>query len=373
MRSNVLYIIWSLGLGGAEQVVISLAQGLDKNKFQSFICCLDDEGVFVDGLKSQGIEIFALNKKRGIDLSVIFKIKRIIKENQIHVVHTHLWGAGLWGRIAALLAGVPVVITEHNVDVWKKWYHKLSDKVLALFTKKICAVSNKVKEFYVRNVGISEKKIEVVYNGINPDPPMASQDEIDVIKQELGIVHGVPVIANIGRLVPAKANHIFIEALRILDQKDIVFHSLIIGDGLLKQSLMDASVDLIDKGRLTFAGLRKDVSKILDLTDISVLSSTREGFSIVVLESMAKGVPFVATDVGGNDEQIIDGKTGFLVPCGDAQALAEGMAKILDNPSLASDMGHAAKQRIQDEFSLEGMVKKMQEVYELVNDEGKNG
>jgi len=141
MRTNILYIIWSLGLGGAEQVVISLAQGLDKNKFQSFICCLDDEGVFADGLKAQGIEIFALNKKHGIDLSVIFKIKRIIKENQIHVVHTHLWGAGLWGRIAALLAGVPVVITEHNVDVWKKWYHKLSDKVLALFTKKICKLS----------------------------------------------------------------------------------------------------------------------------------------------------------------------------------------------------------------------------------------
>ncbi|MCH7731871.1 MAG: glycosyltransferase, partial [Candidatus Marinimicrobia bacterium] len=166
-------------------------------------------------------------------------------------------------------------------------------------TKKIIVVSEQVKKFYIEDVGIPAKKCEVIYNGINPHPPAASRDEIEKKKQELRIGQGVPVIVNIGRLVPAKANHIFIEALRILDQKDIVFHALIIGEGPLKKPLMDASADLINKKKLTFTGLRKDVPKILDFTDVAVLSSTREGFSMAILESMAKGVPFVATDAGG--------------------------------------------------------------------------
>ena len=127
---NILYVIWSLGLGGAEQVVISLARGLDKSKFQPFICCLNGEGRFAEELKKEGIQVFALNKVKGIDFSVVPKLVRIIRENNINVVHTHLWGANFWGRFAANAAKVPVVITEHNVDVWKSPLHFLIDRFL---------------------------------------------------------------------------------------------------------------------------------------------------------------------------------------------------------------------------------------------------
>lgn len=366
MRTNILYIIWSLGLGGAEQVVINLAKGLDKNRFRVFICCLNDEGPFADELKKAGIRIFALNKRPGLDFSIIGKIKKIIRENYIKVVHTHLWGANLWGRLAAIAAGRPVVITEHNVDVWKKAHHRLMDRCLSPFTAKVCVVSERVRLFYKEKVGIPEKKLEVVYNGINPAPVRAPESRVAEAKQELGIAENIPVLANIGRLVPAKANHIFTEAVETLVKRGHRFYAMIIGDGPLMEELIDHNREMVDKGILKFTGLRKDVPVLLDFTDVSVLSSTREGFSIVVLECMAKGIPFVATDVGGNSEQIIDGKTGFLVPRGDARALADAIEKLLKDSGLRRRMGEEAKRIVAEKFALGKMVKRHEEIYEKV-------
>lgn len=366
MRTNILYVIWSLGLGGAEQVVIQLAKGLDNDRFQPFVCCLNDAGPFADELKGAGVKIFALQKKRGIDISIVGKIIRIIRENDINLVHTHLWGASLWGRIAAVLAGVPVVVTEHNVDVWKKWHYKFIDRILAAWTRRLCAVSRKVKDFYVQEVGIAPEKIEVIYNGVDPLPPAAPAAEIQRLKIELGIEEGALVLVNIGRLVPAKANHIFIEAVRILLGRGLNVYALIIGDGPLREELTRKNHDLIAKGLLKFTGMRRDVASILDFTDIAVLSSTREGFSIVILECMAKGVPFVATDVGGNGELIIDGRTGFLSPCGDSRALADRVEKILKDPDLARRMGEEAKRTVRENFSLARMIQQTQALYDAV-------
>ncbi len=364
---NILYIIEELELGGAERVVSDLARSLDRSRFNVKVCCLREKGVFAPELEKDNIEIIALHKKPGLDISIISKVIRLIKDHDIHVVHTHLWVANFWGRLAAIMAGVPVVVTEHNVDVWKKWHHKLIDRMLAPFTKTICVVSNQVKQFYQNEVGISANKLEVVYNGIDLNVVPASDEELARIKNELHIPSDVPVLANIGRLVPAKANHIFIESLETLDRKEAPFCALIIGDGPLKSELTERGKDLVNKGKLVFTGLRKDVPKLIDLSTISVLSSTREGFSIIVLESMVKGIPFVATDVGGNSEQIINGETGFLVPKNNPEALAVAMEKILTDPALIERMSRASRKRIEDHFSLEIMTRNTEEIYQRIS------
>lgn len=166
MKLKVLYIIWSLGLGGAERVVINLAKGLDKTKFNPLICCLNDKGIFAQELEKEGIKVLELKKTWKFDFTVIKKLTAIIKENRIDIVHTHLWGANFWGRIAAQKAGVPVIVaTEHNSDTWKTHLHFMLDRFLARKTDKIIAVSNSVKEFYVSK-GIRAEKIEIIYNGI---------------------------------------------------------------------------------------------------------------------------------------------------------------------------------------------------------------
>lgn len=360
---NLLLIIEELELGGAEQVVINLARSLDRTRFQVKVCCLRAKGEFASLLEEAGIEVIALNKRRGLDLLIIPKIIRVIKKNKIDIVHTHLWVANFWGRIAGIFAGVPVVITEHNVDFWKSWSYRWADRFLSLFTKKICAVSGQVKKFYVQQIGIDPEKVSVVYNGIDPDAYPSSDQRIGELRTELDLRGSLPVIANIGRLVENKAQHVFLEALKILDQKGIEFRGLIVGDGPLKSYLVSRVSYLGIADKVMFTGLRKDVLDILDVVDVSVLSSKIEGLSVVILESMAKGVPVVATNVGGNGELVSDGETGFLVSPNNPAALADAIVKVIEDPGLQGRMGRAARERIRGQFSLSRMAKTMERIY----------
>ncbi|MFT5387869.1 MAG: glycosyltransferase involved in cell wall biosynthesis [Candidatus Omnitrophota bacterium] len=365
-KIRVLYIIEELELGGAERVVIDQALSLDRAQFQVFVCCLRAKGEFAVDLERENIPVFELHKKKGIDFSIIGRVQKVIKDNDIDIVHTHLWVANFWGRIASILVGVPVVVTEHNVDVWKKFHHKVIDRCLARFTSVICVVSQQVKVFYQTQVGINEKKLRVVYNGMRNLDKCTNDAKNTKLKEELNVNNGAPVIVNIGRLAEAKANHVFFEALRILDKQGVEFNALTIGDGPLKEQRLKEGSDLIASKKLQLTGLRKDIHCILDIADVSVLSSTREGFSIVVLESMAKGVPFVATRVGGNPEQIAEGQTGFLVDSGDSNGLAHAMKKILTDKALAKNMSEASKKRIKEEFSLKIMMDKTKNIYREV-------
>lgn len=364
MKINVMYVIEELELGGAERVVIDQATMLDRERYNAIVCCLRAKGAFAADLEKGHVPVVELCKKPGFDPSVLAKLRKVIKDHRIDVVHTHLWVANLWGRMAGILSGVKVVVTEHNVDVWKGGVHKAADRLLAPFTARICAVSWQVRHFYVDDVGIHPKKVEVVYNGTRTAVKSRDEDRNRALKRELGIRDDRPVIVNIGRLVEAKAHPVFFEALRLLDRQGMEFNALTVGDGPLKGKLLAEGQDLIESGRLLLTGLRKDVDRILDIADISVLASTREGFSMVVLESMAKGVPVVATRVGGNPEQIIDGKTGLLVDTGDSEALAEAMKRILSDSELARRMSLASRRRVEEEFSLSKMMKRTESIYE---------
>ena len=366
MKINILYIIEELELGGAERVVIDQARLLDKSRFEVKVCCLRRKGDFAPLLEKENLAVIELHKKKGVDLTILLKIIHVIQKHHIDIVHTHLWVANFWGRAAAILTGVPVVVTEHNVDVWKKWHHKRIDRLLAPLTQRICTVSEGVKRFYINEVGLPAQKLTVVYNGIEPEPSTSTTSAIETLKGEFGIKNGAPVLVNIGRLVEAKANHIFIEALEILHQRSDDFFALIIGEGRLKERLMLRGKKLIDADKLIFTGLRKDVPQILDMAAVSVLSSTREGLSMVILESMAKGVPFVATDVGGNRELILDQQTGFLVEENNALALADAIERILKNPTLAERMGKAAQRRVREYFTVTAMIEKMEGIYKDV-------
>ena len=423
---NVLYIIWSLGLGGAEQVVISLARGLDKSKFRPFICCLNDEGRFSEELKKEGIQVFALNKVKGIDFSVVPKLVKIIRDNNIQVVHTHLWGANFWGRFAANAAKVPVVITEHNVDVWKSPLHFLIDKYLFKKTDCFIAVSETVRNFYAQKLGVAKERIKVVYNGVDVrnahegrwtrdegrkdertkdvHRQQTTDDRQNTLREEFGIKSDEKVISVIGRLVPQKGIEFFLNAMKeVLNHRpstmDHRLKILIVGDGLLLESLKLQASSCKLKDKIIFTGFRKDVREILSITDILVLPSSREGLPIILLEAMAEGAIVVATCVGGTPELVQDGENGFLVEYGDVEGLQKILVSLLDGllqatgyklrdektkdegrgtrdekrkneEDLAIDeIRNNAKRTVEEKFSLEKMVLEHQEIYrELIAD-----
>ncbi len=365
-RTNVLYVIEELELGGAERVVIDQATGLDRERYLPVVCCLRAKGEFAPEVEARGIAVIELGKRLGVDLGIIGKLRRVIREQRADIVHTHLWVASLWGRLAAISSGVPVVSTYHSVDVWKGPAHRVLDRMLAPLTARLFAVSEQVKRFYVEDVGISAKRLQVIHNGIRSDTGILDEGQNRELREELGIELDVPVIANIGRLVDAKAHPVFFEALRRLHSQGERFVALTVGDGPLREALLREGRDLIEAGKLRFTGLRKDVGRILDIADLSVLSSVREGFSMVILESMAKGVPVVATRVGGNPEQIVHGQTGLLVDPGDPAGLAAAMRTILCDSELSQEMSMNSRRRLEEEFSLVKMVQQTQDAYEDV-------
>ncbi len=347
---KILYVIWSLGLGGAEQVVIRLAAGLDRKRFHPVICCLNEPGPFANQAAEHGIEVVALHKRGPYDLRVIPRLIRVIRERRIDIVHTHLWGANLWGRLAAKLAGVPVIITEHNVDVWKRWHHVVLDRWLSRWTARLLAVSQHVREFYEAH-GIGLGRWQVIYNGVDTPPTPPSPAPRDVVGW-------------IGRLVPAKAPQVFLEAVARASHQVPRLKALIVGDGPLRAELEAQARRLGISDRVIFAGLRQDVPSLLTGMEALVFSSEREGLSIAMLEAMAAGTPVIATRVGGTPELIEDGRTGLLVPSGDARALAEALATVLRDPALADRLRQSARERIEREFSLRRMIEAHEHLYE---------
>ena len=358
---RVAYVIWSLGLGGAEQVVIRLATALDRNRFEPFVCCLNEPGEFASQAARVGIEVLAFHKRHAVDAAVIARLTDTFRRRSVDVVHTHLWGANLWGRIAARLAGVGrVVVTEHNVDVWKRGYHLFIDRRLASSAHELIAVSRQVREFYESH-SVGTGRWRVVYNGIDTARPLArGRGEA---YRALGIPEGSPVVGMVGRIVAAKAPEVFLEAIAIASSRVPTLRALVIGDGPLRADAEERARRLGIGDRTVFTGVRGDVPDLLAGMDVLAFSSTREGLSIAMLEAMAAGVPVVATNVGGNPELIESGSSGQLVPAGDTPALAAKIADVLLDENLSERLRANARRRVEDHFSLAAMVASHEALY----------
>lgn len=370
-RTRVLYVIWSLETGGAEQVVAALATGLDTQRFEPMVCCLNWEGKLAPFVKEKGIPVFSLDKKKGFDFGVALRLKRLLQRESIDIVHTHLWTSNFWGRIAAVLAGTPVIVTtEHNIDVWKSWYHFVLDRLLARFTSRVVYVSDSVMDFYMDKTGVQPPQGQRIYNGIDTT---RFREEVDTqpLRQELGLSPQAQVISTIGRLVPQKGHRIFIDTMKRVHERCPQAVGLIVGEGECRQDLEDYNREQGTEDAVVLTGLRQDIAQILHLSDLFVLSSFREGFPITILEAMAVGRPCVVTDVGGNREAVDSGTTGFVTPAGDPQALADPIVRLLESEETRALMADQARQRIDRLFSIEAMVSQTEALYEqLLVDSG---
>lgn len=361
---NVLYVIWSLETGGAEQVVAALATGLDRKRFRPMVCCLNWEGELAPSVKNEEIPVFSLNKARGFDPAIILKLARLLRREKIDVVHTHLWTSNFWGRIAASLARTPIVVTtEHNIDVWKSRHHFLADRLLGKVTSKVVYVSDSVMSFYVDKTGIGPPRGQRIYNGIDTGRFRGSFDT-SRLRRELGIDQQAMVISTIGRLVPQKGHRLFIDVMKQVRNSCPSAVGLIVGEGECEDELKQYNQEQKTSGFVHLTGLRRDIAEILHLSDVFVLSSYREGFPITILEAMAVGRPCVVTDVGGNSEAVDSGATGFVTPPGDADSLAKPIIQLLQDDDLRASMGRHARRRIDDLFSIRAMVAQTEDLYE---------
>ena len=358
-RIKVLRVLPSLEMGGVEKTLISLLPHLEEKGFTVKVCTLYRKDILAKELEKIGIPVINIGMRARIDIDLkylrgIFHLAEFIRKEKFHIVHTHLYRANTPGRIAAILARVPIIIAnEHNVDSWKTFSQRRMDRFLAKFTDKIIAVSQKVKKFYVNEVGIPEDKLEVIYNGVDLK---RFEKDFDKRKKrkELGLPLSSPLVGTIGRLQPQKDHKTFLKASSLILKKFPKVHFLIVGGGSLRDELEDFTKELKIEKNVHFLGERKDIEEILPLMDIFVLTSKREGFPITILEAMACGLPVVATSVGGCPELVEEGETGFIVSPKNPVLLSKRVINLLRNRALGGKMGQKAKKRA-NLFTIEKM------------------
>jgi glycosyltransferase involved in cell wall biosynthesis len=280
-------------------------------------------------------------------------------------VHTHLFKSDFHGRLAARLAGVPVVVsTLHNNDSWaNNWLLGHLYGATAYWADRLIAVSSEVKAFHLKKTGIPPKKILVIENGVDVAAFLGHETEAEKIRQEFGIAPDVPLLGIIGRLKPQKDLPTFLfaatEVLR--ERPDARF--LVVGDGPLRAELEEQAQGMGLLPSLIFTGMRKDIPSILASLNILVLSSLWEGLPVILLEAMAAARPVVSTSVDGVIGVVIPDETALLTPPNAPSELAQACLKLIRDPKLAQSMGRAGRERVMDKYSLNVMIDHISALY----------
>ena len=363
-RTTVLHLIYGLKFGGAERVIAPLCTGIDRGRYIPVVGLLTCGGPFEADLKAGGVEVVRFNKSHVLDFAVVPRIARFIREREVGVVHTHLFSANMWGRLAARLAGRPVVVVhEQSVDPWKSAVHFAIDRFLLRWTDAVIPVSNAVKVYYQEKLRRGNGIFEVVYNGVNYGR-FASATADGKKRELLGIPRSHRVLGAIGRLVPQKGLDVLLAAFAAVSRSFGEASCVILGEGPLKEEMEKRVEQLGLSGKVFFVGPRLDIQDWLAEFDIVVTASRYEGLSLALAEAMAAGKPVVATAVGGNAELVVDGETGFIVPPEDAGALSAAILNLLGDPGMIASMGERGRRRVRDGFTEERMARKVQAVYD---------
>jgi sugar transferase (PEP-CTERM/EpsH1 system associated) len=355
-----MHVVYSLEPGGMEFGVVKLVNGFDRRRVRSAICATTPGGRLRE-VVAKDVPIFELTRRRGNDPSLVWRLAQLFRRERPHVVHTHAWGTLLEGLAAARLARVPLVVHgEHGTlqlkprQRWlQRWGWARVDQVLS--------VSSVLAQRIERETGFSADRVETIRNGV--DAARFGGVARAEARRMLGLRDDDVVVGTVGRLVPVKDQAALVEAAAQVARRHARLRVLVAGDGPLRGALQ-AQIDRLNvSAHVQLLGHRSDVETVLRALDLFVLCSTSEGLSNTILESMASGVPVIATRVGGAEELVQEGVTGLLVPPSDTNALAAAIETLTIDRARRVAMGEAARQRAESEFGLSRMIGRYEDMY----------
>lgn len=304
------------------------------------------------------------------DLIAILHLFAIIVTGRYDIVHTHTSKAGLLGRIAAAAAGVPAVIHSPHGTILQgyfsrrvTWFYATIERLAAHLTQcVICLTRSEIRQCLKAGIG-KRDQYTFVHNGIDIAQFAPNPGAHHHLRLEIGIEPNATVFMTVGRLVPVKGHVHLLEAIHTLRKKDPNVRLVVAGEGELRKTLENEAVRLGIGDAVCFLGWREDVDRLLDVADVFVLPSLNEGLGLVIVEAMAKKLPVVATTVGGVPEVVKNGETGFLVPAGEPQPLAEAMQRLSESADLRQAFGCAGFDRAVRLFSIAATVRRTEDVY----------
>lgn len=366
-KKKVLHLVEDLNIGGLEKVVASIATGLNKNKYDIQVWCLTKGGKIADELISKNISIKILGLNNYHNPLQIIILAKYLKKSKIDIIHSHGYFANTFGRLASILARVPVKIVHvHTTDYIFKSKNILVERLLSLFTKKIICVSNSVKDFVEKTLGITKGKVCLVYNGCGMSNESKSEYQFD--RFSFGLGQDDFVIIVVASLAPHKGHRVLIDATKDLVQKFKKLRLLIVGDGPLRNELESYVSDLKLSEHIFFIGQKQNVFPYLKIADVFVLPSIkREGFGIALIEAMAMGIPVIGSKLGGIPEIIDNQGNGILFPPGDFVALAGSIKKMIVNKKLRDRFGAVGRVIYKNKFTNSKMINSIEILYDDVS------
>jgi len=352
-------------MGGIESMIWNFCLFYKNKGYHVDVLTFKSGGVFIKKLLDEEINVTVIEKKEGVDYSLIFKLIKYFRQNNYDVIHTNNYASWLYVVISSIMSlrFFRVVHTEHSLvtnNISRRLY---IEKILSYFTYKIVTVSENVAG-YLRNLGkINSNKLEVIHNGINVSKFKSSLKLRKKIREKYGISNEAIVIGAIGRLVEVKDHETLILCACELITNNPNYVCVIIGDGYLKNHLNNLIIEMEMTNKIFLLGEQQEINEYLNILDVYIMTSLSEGFSIGLMEAMSTEIPVIVTKVGGNTEIITDGENGILIEPKDVTGICEAVEYVVADSSLMECLGKNARKTVDNKFNELGMYRRYEELY----------
>ncbi len=372
-RLNVLQVCDHLGwegsrMHGVKRLFAWMIPRFDADRYNVSLVSLRRKDLSEETLDALGIDITYLHKSK-FDPATLTALRKVVHRKEIDILHLHGYGATTFGRLVGLMDGIPTILHEHANLTDTPWFQKIADRLLVPATDIAIAVSQSTAEFVIDARQMPPERVKVVYLGVPLEEfsRERSAGEVAAAREALGVQPDEFVIGSVSRLHDSKGNSYLVDAARrVLDRRPRT-RFFLFGEGPLRPALEDQARALGLGGRFAFAGFARDVPRVVSAFDLYVFPSLWEGTPLTVFEALAMGKPIVATDADGLVDVLTHGRDAVIVPKRDADALANGMVALMDDPVERSRLASAARLTGQ-QYDIAAFVRKMERLYDLLHD-----
>ena len=376
---KVVNLVTRLIIGGVSPHVANLMRGLDRTKYeQQLVCGLEGFGEqsILEQFEAQGISPILIPRLVGnprlnvSDVLAFALIFRLLRRQRPMILHTHTSKAGLLGRVAGRLSGVPIIVHTFHGLVLKDHYGRVKtngvravERCLARFSDCLIVVNEQDKKDLIACRVASADKIEVIPLGLELKHFIDNRNPRGVLHRELGLDSDCKLLGIVGRIAPIKNHRLFFDAMARVLEEYATAHLVVVGDGDLRPEMERYVREAGIANKVSFLGWRHDLPQLYTDLDVVVISSKNEGTPVTAIEAMAAGRPVVATRVGGLPDVISDGETGYLVAPGSVEQLASAVKRVLQDSETTDRLRLRARESVKHKFAVERLATDMDLLY----------
>lgn len=363
---TICQVLHSLQVGGAEVLAARLARQLGRS-YRFVFACLDELGPLGQQLRDEGFAVHVLNRRAGLDWKCPWRLARFLRQEGVDLVHAHQYTPFFYTLAARrLYRRPPLLFTEHgrHYPDYPRRKRMLANRLLLEARDRVVGVGEAVRQALIHNEGIPDRRVGVIYNGVNLVPFSNGRPDRLAVRREIGVGADDLVIFQVARLNYLKDHATALRTVARLRQNCPNARLVLVGEGEERNAIQELIQKLDLPANVRLLGLRSDVHRLLATADLFLLTSISEGIPLTLIEAMAAGVPVVSTNVGGVPEVIEDAQTGLLAPAGDDAALAGQVLRLMSSPEWRGEIVRRARQRANQIFSEEQMHQAYQKLYQ---------